>query len=82
MKVSEVAEEKKRKRTMLGSTGGSSSGAPLKTAWFTGHPWDSRAGLSSFGATASSCSRISSSTTALLPLHSSKEQLGHSSRQR
>jgi hypothetical protein len=30
MKACEVAEEKKRKRTMSGPTGGSSSGAPLK----------------------------------------------------
>jgi hypothetical protein len=30
MKACEVAEEKKRKRTMPGSSGGSSSGAPLK----------------------------------------------------
>jgi hypothetical protein len=30
MRACEVAEEKKRKRTMPGSSGGSSSGAPLK----------------------------------------------------
>jgi hypothetical protein len=30
IRACEAAEEKKRKRTMLGSSGGSSSGAPLK----------------------------------------------------
>jgi hypothetical protein len=68
MKACEAAEEKKRKRTMPGPTGGSS----------THHPRDSHADLHSSGATARSFS--STSTTILLSLHNSKEQLFHHSR--
>jgi hypothetical protein len=50
------------------------------TTWFTRHPRDSRANHSSSGATISSSSH-SSSTVTLLPLRSSREQLGHHNRQ-
>jgi hypothetical protein len=75
MKACEVAEEKKR--TMRGSTEGSSSSAPPSTTWFTHHPRDSHTDLHSSGVTATRSSSSNSSTAALLPLHSSKEQLGH-----
>jgi hypothetical protein len=49
------------------------------TVWSTHHPWDSHANPHNFGATARSPSS-SSSTTILLSLCSSREQLGHHSR--
>jgi hypothetical protein len=51
---------------------------PRCTAWFMRHPWDSHVDLCSSGATTYSSSS-SSSITALLPLRSSREQLGHHS---
>jgi hypothetical protein len=77
MKACEADEEKNTKRTMPRYLGGSSSGAPQGTAWFTHHPEDSHADLSSSVETASSTSR----STIVPPLHrsSSRWHSGHHS---
>jgi hypothetical protein len=80
MKACEAVEEKKRKRTMSGSIGGNSSSAPPMYRMVYTPPRNSRVDLRSFGATAHSTS--SNSTTILLSLYSSKEQLGHHSTSR
>jgi hypothetical protein len=73
MKACEVAEEKKRKRTMSRPTGGSSSAPPKYRMVYTppvGQLCDPRSSSSS------------SNTTILLSLRSNRKQLGHHSRSR
>jgi hypothetical protein len=78
MGACEVAKERKRKRTMLGSSEAVLVVLPRSTAWSTHHPRDSRADLRSYGAIVHSLSSSSTSSTALHLHHSnSRWQLGH-----